>query len=328
MCVVTLYADSTHAASRVERIMRDVRHSLCRSLAIGNCKQKVVESKRTTAQNGAAKEPMVKPKAKPRRVVKRSLPKLKRTITELVPVIPIPKEKPILTGTTEPAPPEPRDKPEKGDMLALPASLRKSAAAPPPGNPTLMSDTAAGSVCRLQLDTLGAVFETMKDSRTSGDCRVENPVRLSALRKADSRIEFPDGPILKCEFAMKFAEWLVDAGAPIVRAQAKSPIAKLWTGPGYQCRGRNGDASGKVSEHGFGNAVDITNFKLEDGRVFEVKDAAKPSSPAYATLKGLRGSACGYFTTVLGPGTNSAHETHFYLDLGKHGQTDNYKICQ
>jgi hypothetical protein len=45
-------------------------------------------------------------------------------------------------------------------------------------------------------------------------------------------------------------------------------------------------------------------------------------------LKGLRGSACGYFTTVLGPGANEAHKEHFHFDLGQHGKTDNFKICE
>ena len=142
------------------------------------------------------------------------------------------------------------------------------------------------------------------------------------------RITFPDRPILNCAFAARFAGWLKESGASIVLAQAKSPIDQLYTGPGYQCRGRNGDISGKISEHGFGNAVDITFFRLADKRVFQVEDALTPTSPAYATLSGLRGSACGYFTTVLGPGANTAHAKHFHFDLGKHGKSDKYRICE
>jgi hypothetical protein len=180
----------------------------------------------------------------------------------------------------------------------------------------------------MKLASLGTAFEAVEDEVSTGQCRVAYPVQLSALRLGEVRVAFPDRPILNCEFAVKFVEWLKDTGAPIVRAQAGSPIARLWTGPGFECRGRNRDASAKISEHGFGNAVDIANFELEDGRVLEVKDAVSPSSSAYATLRGLRGSACGYFTTVLGPGANAAHETHFHFDMGRHGSSDNYKICE
>ena len=42
----------------------------------------------------------------------------------------------------------------------------------------------------------------------------------------------------------------------------------------------------------------------------------------------LRTSACGYFTTVLGPGSNEAHKNHLHFDLALHGKSDNYRICQ
>jgi hypothetical protein len=42
----------------------------------------------------------------------------------------------------------------------------------------------------------------------------------------------------------------------------------------------------------------------------------------------LRTSACGYFTTVLGPGSNEAHKNHFHFDLALHGRSDNYRICE
>jgi hypothetical protein len=39
-------------------------------------------------------------------------------------------------------------------------------------------------------------------------------------------------------------------------------------------------------------------------------------------------TARGYFTTVLGPGTDPAHEAHFHFDSGLHGATPNYRICE
>lgn len=42
----------------------------------------------------------------------------------------------------------------------------------------------------------------------------------------------------------------------------------------------------------------------------------------------LRTTACAYFTTVLGPGSDSAHEEHFHFDTGMHGATPNYRICE
>ena len=45
-------------------------------------------------------------------------------------------------------------------------------------------------------------------------------------------------------------------------------------------------------------------------------------------LMALRVSACGYFTTVLGPGANAAHAEHYHFDLGMHGKSGSYRICE
>ena len=36
----------------------------------------------------------------------------------------------------------------------------------------------------------------------------------------------------------------------------------------------------------------------------------------------------GWFTTILGPGTDAAHATHWHLDIMKHGSSEYYRICQ
>ena len=122
--------------------------------------------------------------------------------------------------------------------------------------------------------------------------------------------------------------WVKERGQPAARDNAGSAIAKLYTGPGYQCRGRNGDGSGKLSEHGYGNAVDITLFKLESGRTVNVSEALNPVSPDYAVLKTMRATACEQFSTVLGPGSNAAHAEHFHFDNGLHGKSGTYRICE
>ena len=39
-------------------------------------------------------------------------------------------------------------------------------------------------------------------------------------------------------------------------------------------------------------------------------------------------TACGYFTTVLGPGSDPAHADHLHFNSALHGATPNYRICQ
>lgn len=334
-------ADFAQAAAKAERMLRNVERSLCRNLKLSGCRKQARKWKTPVSQRSAVKKQRP---SKPRTQTAQKVPKPPKKVDEAGktnPFEPPLRDKPRAESDggaeiTNTRPPRPREKPAVFDKTVIETPTAKPKATTTPANqppaPTTASstlmETAVGSFCRMKLASLGAAFDAVTDDVGSGQCRVAHPVKLSSLKIGTARIEFPDSPMLNCTFAVKFMEWLEDTGAPIVRAQANSPITRLWTGPGYECRGRNGDSSAKISEHGFGNAVDITNFKLEDGRMFEVKDALNPLSPAYATLKGLRGSACGYFTTVLGPGANAAHETHFHFDMGKHGRSDSYKICQ
>ncbi len=116
--------------------------------------------------------------------------------------------------------------------------------------------------------------------------------------------------------------------APVVRSFAKSPLVAVASGPGYQCRNRNNQKNGKISEHAFGNAIDITGFGLVNGKTIKV--SALPDGPFQQVrmLMALRISSCGYFTTVLGPGFDEAHKAHFHLDFAKRGKGWNYRICE
>jgi hypothetical protein len=39
-------------------------------------------------------------------------------------------------------------------------------------------------------------------------------------------------------------------------------------------------------------------------------------------------AACGWFTTILGPGSDPAHADHLHVDIQQHGSSDRYRICQ
>lgn len=70
-----------------------------------------------------------------------------------------------------------------------------------------------------------------------------------------------------------------------------------------------------MSEHGYGNAVDIASFTLESGRKVTVKDGWRGEDEERRFLREVRSDACDEFKTVLGPGSDRAHKDHFHLDL-------------
>lgn len=186
----------------------------------------------------------------------------------------------------------------------------------------------ADPTCLATLKVKGVDFESVPQPPGLPACIVVQPVKLKSIQMDGFVLKLPEQPTFNCVFALRFASWLQESGGPLAAVKEGSSLTQLNTGPGYQCRGRNGDISAKISEHGFGNAVDIERMKFADGKVFLVHDALDATTEAYETLKALRASACGTFSTVLGPGANEAHREHFHFDLAVRGKSGTFKICE
>ena len=102
------------------------------------------------------------------------------------------------------------------------------------------------------------------------------------------------------------------------------PAAQRWFGArvveikqisAYSCRGMNGNPNAHISEHAFGNALDIAAFTLADGRRISVKDGWKGLPEEQGFLRDVQAAACQQFTTVLAPGSNAYHYDHIHVDL-------------
>jgi hypothetical protein len=161
-----------------------------------------------------------------------------------------------------------------------------------------------------------------------GDCAIPLPVRLQSMAIGADDIPFSGAPTLDCRLAERLADWIGNVVAPLAQHHLGSGLAAIESGPGYVCRNRNNDAAGKLSEHAKGNALDVFAFALSDGRRVAVRPADQPAPAVAAFLAAVRTTACGYFLTVLGPGSDAAHGEHLHVDLGLHGRTANYKICE
>ena len=238
-----------------------------------------------------------------------------------------------------PAPVKPRPKPD-GSLAPKPDKTQPSQGAETPNKPVPGPGEASqapredkppaddGAACRAKLESAGAAIEIPHDMVLGKGCAVANPVTLKSLRTPAGMISLPGKPILNCNFATKFVTWLADVASPIVIAHEHAMLVTLSASPGFQCRARVGEASAKMSEHASGNAIDIDGLVLAGGRRIEIASVSDPASPDHRLLMALRISACGYFTTVLGPGSNAAHASHYHFDLGLHGKSANYRICE
>jgi hypothetical protein len=59
--------------------------------------------------------------------------------------------------------------------------------------------------------------------------------------------------------------WTVQTRMSSIGGSCGTHTAALSGVGGYECRGRNGVAGAKLSEHAIGNAVDVSGLKLVDG---------------------------------------------------------------
>ena len=59
--------------------------------------------------------------------------------------------------------------------------------------------------------------------------------------------------------------------APLIAGRMSTDLRAVHTGPGYECRNRNGAAFGKLSADAVAQAIDISAFELSSGKVIPIK---------------------------------------------------------
>ncbi|MDX8508755.1 extensin family protein [Mesorhizobium captivum] len=215
-------------------------------------------------------------------------------------VAPTPPEKP---AELEPEPPAAAPlPPEKPAEEKIPADPR-SAEVPAEKMPE--SETA----CRERLKALGVEFEEHKAEHDAKiGCSIPYPIILKTLGKS---ISIGSGTELNCRMAEAAARFAADVVRPAVKAEFGADLKVINQASAYVCRPRHG--GGKLSEHAFGNALDIASFTLSDGRTIGIGPAPPEKDGKF--LNTVRKAACGPFKTVLGPGSDPDHALHFHFDL-------------
>jgi hypothetical protein len=119
---------------------------------------------------------------------------------------------------------------------------------------------------------------------------------------------------------------------PAAEEHLKRKLVVVRNASAYACRRRNNASSGKMSEHAFVNALDISTLGFEDGSSTSIKgDWSGAMQLIGASRKGeflrrIRRDACIRFSTVLGPGSDPYHGDHFHVDLSR--RKSGYRICK
>jgi hypothetical protein len=145
-------------------------------------------------------------------------------------------------------------------------------------------------------------------------CFVHNAYEVRSL----VGVNFNQPATLNCGVTNVAAQWLENTVQPAAQDAFGERVVKIDVPASYSCRPRNNQRGAKLSEHGMGNAIDVSAFTLESGRRVEVEQGWFGSRDAKSFLRQIRAEACGPFKTVLGPGADSHHKDHLHLDLQRH----------
>jgi hypothetical protein len=209
-----------------------------------------------------------------------------------------------------PNPPTPEPRPE----AAATAGKRLEQITPDAPHHTVIipprpaRSTDEDAQCLKELGELGVTFEKQKPVTDPMGCAIANPVMIKDFGKSIGLV--PEA-LLDCPMALAATRFLNQVASGEAKKAFGSDLTSISQASAYVCRPRNGGE--KLSEHAFGNALDVASFGLADKRRIEVK--AGTVEPDAGFLAAVRKAACGPFKTVLGPGSDADHALHFHFDL-------------
>lgn len=133
---------------------------------------------------------------------------------------------------------------------------------------------------------------------------------------------------LGCPMVAWTDDWIASSVQPAALAWFGQSVKEIRTGGSYACRRRNHRANARLSEHAFGNAIDVMSFVMNDGNIITVKGGWRGTEQEQGFLRDVFHGACQRFRTVLGPGSDALHYDHFHLDLARHDARGQRRYCK
>lgn len=181
---------------------------------------------------------------------------------------------------------------------------------------------ASDASCREALAATSADFIALPDEATPNTRGCGMP-RGVVLKRGVTGVRYSPPLRVDCSFALRLGE-IERILAEEAEEHFQAKVLRIGHVGAYVCRevvGRLRGWSGGISEHSFGNAVDVTHFDLENGKRISVLhhyDSEAPAILPYRTLlrdlhhrvrreAGMR---------ALGPDFDASHKTHFHFDAG------------
>ena len=131
---------------------------------------------------------------------------------------------------------------------------------------------------------------------------------------------------LACPMVSALDRWVSEGVQPAALHWFGTQVTEIRQIGSYSCREMVGSGTSSISEHAFGDALDIAGFTLADGRRISVKDGWRGTPEEQGFLHDVQLYACETFSTVLAPGYNIYHYDHIHVDLMR--RRAGYRPCR
>ena len=131
---------------------------------------------------------------------------------------------------------------------------------------------------------------------------------------------------LACPIISALDSWLANDVQPAAMRWFGVPVASIKQFSAYSCRTVNNQPGKGLSEHAFGNALDIAVFALADGRTINVERGWHGLPEEQGFLRDVHLAACKHFSTVLAPGADVFHYNHIHVDMRQ--RRAGYTVCR
>lgn len=191
------------------------------------------------------------------------------------------------------------------------AALRPRASASIANAPFSSADSR---LCIATLSEAGVRFTPLPNTFENSGCST-----IDSIKVLDFGTPTTNTSAMTCPLAKTFAAWARHAVQPAAQIAFNSPVVRIETMGTYSCRNIYGGRSGRLSQHAFANAIDVSAFILADGRRVSVLGNWDGSAEDKMFFKLVHTSACKRFGTVLSPEYNAAHADHFHFDMSGKG---------
>jgi hypothetical protein len=175
---------------------------------------------------------------------------------------------------------------------------------------TAVQASSETRACFAELSETGARFTPLPDQDRGGGCITRGTLTLNDAGVPTTNM----GPIT-CPLARNFVAWVRYAVRPAAQQVYGEDAVRVETMGTYSCRNIYGGRSGRLSQHAFANAIDVSGFVLSDGRRITLLGGWNGDARDREFLRLIRASACRRFGTVLSPDYNQAHANHFHFDM-------------